>query len=103
MQFLTNVDKKKIRDAWDDGMRKNMSTQEFSNVKEALAKLKNATPNLRKDDHLSFTMNKSNFIMHYNNKEVLRMDNEHISKSFLKIFLGNNPPNEELKQGLLGN
>jgi hypothetical protein len=106
MHFLRDVDSEAIQKALSEGILKGCgnacSTYEQDNIN--LSKLIASLGAFKKGNELGFSLLPQGTVkVQFNSKESGTVGSKDFSQLFLKIFLGSNPPSEELKSGLLGN
>ena len=103
MHFVyKKVDRKKITKAWIDGLEAN-ARSDFDALRAPLEKLNGWMVEMVKGDTMSFTSRPGAGLEVVVNDEVKGViDDETFAREFWTIFLGPEPPNEGLKQGMLG-
>lgn len=104
MVFLRGVDKEDLQKAWKEGIRSNCPEKE---CEEAKAKLKEFNK-LMVDSKNKGTME----IQFFQDKVILDMDGRSksqgtvesavFSRNLLAVFIGEKPPTQDFKQGVLG-
>jgi hypothetical protein len=103
MHFIyKKVDRKKITKAWVEGLEANAKS-DFDALREPLEKLNGWMEEMIKGDSMSFTARPGaglEVVVKGELKGVI--DDETFAREFWSIFLGPEPPNEGLKQGMLG-
>jgi len=102
MEFLRDVDRKKLAEAYWDGFVANnpaKAAQLRPDIERFLATLSDA----RKGDRISFTYDPSrgSTITAPNGRSFM-VGGKDFADLYLGVFLGPNPPTESLKDGLLG-
>ena len=103
MHFIyKKVDRKKITKAWVDVLKANAET-DFDALRDSLERLNSWMEEMVKGDSMSFTSRPGAGLEVVVKNEVKGViDDEKFSREFWTIFLGPEPPNEGLKQGMLG-
>ena len=99
--FLRDVDKEDIAKAWDSGFTKNCE-KECDKQIPALEKLKSLLVSVKEKDKLAYTLWKDKVELFLNDKKLGEVQQSSFSDNLLLTWLGKEPPNEELKTGLLG-
>jgi hypothetical protein len=59
-------------------------------------------PDVKKGDTLDFELLQTEIIVKKNDKELGRVAGVGLGQVVLRVWIGENPPNPELKEGLLG-
>lgn len=101
MNFIRDVEAKKIKEAFKEGYEKNCDELCGGN-KQHLEKLLAKVEDLNKGDTMELRFNGRNLEFVKNDQVKETFDSKEFSEIILKIYVGNNPPNESLKKGLLG-
>jgi hypothetical protein len=95
MQFVRDVALDKLNQAWDDALKDKGFDEELKQLKAAGKEYKNK-------DQMMFTFSPGGATFFVNNEKKATFKNPLFGKALLAIWLGENPPNKGLKQGLLG-
>jgi len=100
LDFLRDLSNDKIREAWSEGVRKNVTNhQEFETpvreVSEYFGEVKTG-------DQFEFIFKEDSLTVKRVGRDELVVKAPGIDEAFLSIWLGQNPPDEGLKRGLLG-
>ncbi len=103
LRFLTSVDKGKLKDAWSDGFKKNLGVDGYNKVSGSVATLNSYMSSMNKNQIMRFATIDDTVVVTVKDKEFPPIKDEYFAKNFFKVFIGSVPPNEELKDGLLGN
>ena len=77
-------------------------TKASESFKEESAKLLAMIPNVKKGEEISFGFNKNELHVFSKNKLAGIIKKKNDPKEILSIYIGANPPNKELKNGILG-
>jgi hypothetical protein len=102
LHFLRNLGSRDLTKAWDDGFKNNAADQ-IPALKERIEKIKSYTKDMKTGQELVFTHKPGAGIeVSIDNTPVGMVEGDDFSKAFLSIWLGPNPPNQSLKDGLLG-
>jgi hypothetical protein len=102
LQFVRNVDADDIRKGWSEGFEKN-SKDTLPALKERVATLNGWMPDIKTGGRLTF-IRKPGAGLEVNVNGAVRgtIKGDDFAKAFLSIWLGADPPNPEIKAGLLG-
>jgi hypothetical protein len=100
MHFLHKVTADELSGGWSEGFENN--TQDISGIKDQIAKFNASMRDVKTGDTivLDFSGNKVDVLI--NDKQIDSVEGEAFLKALLAIWLGPKPPNEPLKQGILG-
>ena len=102
LHFLRHVGGKDLTEAWDEGFEKNVPNQ-IPALKERIEKIKSYTTDMKKGQELGFTYKPgAGIVVDIDGAEVGTVEGDDFAKAFLAIWLGPEPPNQGLKDGLLG-
>lgn len=103
MHFLyKKVAAKKLVGAWNDGIKNNVGSQ-MSELKSGLDQLNSWMVDLVKGDEMVLTsIPGKGLSVEVKGDQKGVIEDEAFSKAFWAIFIGENPPTDKLKQGLLG-
>jgi hypothetical protein len=102
LQFVRNVGADDLRKGWSEGFEKNSKSQ-LPALKERIDMLNGWMADVKTGERLTFTQKPGAGVSVNVNgtvKGTIRGDD--FSKAFLSIWLGADPPNPEIKVGLLG-
>jgi Chalcone isomerase-like len=105
MHFLRDVDSEAIQKALSEGFQKGCGATcaSYESDNSALSKTIAALGAFKKGNELGFSLLSEGTVgVYFNNQLSGTVGSREFSKLFLKIFLGENPPSEDLKQGMLG-
>lgn len=103
MQFLhKKVGTKKLTGAWSDGLKANARDQ-LDQLQDGLGQLNSWMEEMVKGDEMAFTsIPGQGLLVEVKGEKKGVIDDEQFSMAFWSIFLGEKPPTDKLKQGLLG-
>lgn len=102
LQFLRGVSADDLRNAWSEGFEKNSKAQ-LPALKERIAMLNGWMANVKTGDQLTFIRRPGTGIqVNLNGAVKGTVKGDDFAKAFLSIWLGAEPPNPEIKAGLLG-
>jgi hypothetical protein len=102
LQMLRDVGADDLRDAWSDGFEKNAKSQ-LPALKERIDTLNGWMGDVKKGERLSFVYKPGTGLQVEVNGAVKgTIKGDDFTKAFYSIWLGAEPPNPELKAGLLG-
>lgn len=102
LQFVRDVGADDIRKGWEEGFAKNASAQ-LPALKERIATLNGWMTDVKSGQRLTF-IHKPGAGIEVNVNGAVKgvVKGDDFAKAFLSIWLGGEPPNPELKAGLLG-
>ena len=101
MGFLRDVGSGKLNSAWEDDFKENCHSA-CDAAKPALEKLKALMVDLKQDDHLAFVFRAGKVEVLLNGKSRGQIENKEFPEILLSTWLGPHPPNDEVKDGMLG-
>jgi len=102
LQFVRNVGADDLRKGWSEGFEKN-SKDQLPALKERIAMLNGWMADVKTGERLTFTSKPGTGVTVNVNgavKGVIKGDD--FAKALLAIWLGSDPPNPEIKAGMLG-
>jgi hypothetical protein len=101
MKFFRNVSEKDIRKNWDESVKKNCSVK-CDEIKEKVSVMNSWMGDMRVGDMIEyvFSGDQVEVFVHNKSKGILR--GRDLQKFMLSTWLGEHPPTEQLKLGLLG-
>ena len=102
LQFVRNVGADDLRKGWSEGFEKN-SNDQLPALKERIAMLNGWMADVKTGERLTFIHKPGTGLqvdMNGTVKGIIKGDD--FAKAFLSIWLGAEPPNPEIKAGLLG-
>jgi len=102
LQFVRNVGGDDIRKGWSEGFEKN-ATQQLPALKERIAELNGWMGDVKSGDRLTFIRKPgSGLEVVANSAAKGTIKGDDFARAFLSIWLGAEPPNPEIKAGMLG-
>lgn len=102
LHFIRSVSREKIVSAWNEGFEKQGSIDTAGkDFISNLDKLNSSMSDLEDGDILRFVFHESEVEVIKNNKIIAKLSGGLFAKKLLLIWLGDFPPNKELKTGLL--
>ncbi|HEX4825441.1 MAG TPA: chalcone isomerase family protein [Candidatus Polarisedimenticolaceae bacterium] len=102
MKFVRNVGKEKLVEAWTDGFKKNAKDKAAA-VAPGLAQLNAAMTDVKKGDEIALRfIPKLGTTVSVKDRDVVTIDGDDFASVLFSIWLGPNPPNAGLREGLLG-
>ena len=98
------VDAEKITRGWSDGFEANLSDTELTRLRDRLQAFNALFPTLRKSDigRLDYAPEIGTQLS-INGKHLGTIDGADFAAALLKVWIGDQPADEKLKKGLLGN
>lgn len=101
MEFLRDVSKEKMTKSWEEGFEKNCKDK-CATHQVHLQKFLGLLKDIKEKDRLSlvFLADRLEFKQNETKPEIIA--NAEFSEIILSVFIGANPPNTELRDGLLG-
>jgi hypothetical protein len=100
MKFSRDVELEKITSSYKEGLEKN--GVDLKTIEAAFSKFISLMSDVKEDDLLALTFTPTKVVISINGADKGTVDSELLGKSLLRIWLGKNPPNDDLKTGLLG-
>ena len=101
LHFIRDVDRKEITDAWTDGFKKN-SGDKFASLSSDINKLNEAMTDLPSGSRLTFSYQPGvGTTVLINDEKKAVIQGADFASALIAIWLGD-PPNKEVKTGLLG-
>ncbi len=102
LSFVRDVGRKDINEAWREGFAKNAG-QSMGRFQADLDRLTSWMVDLKRGDDLGFTYRpEAGLQVTRNGQELGVIDDQDFAETFMRIFIGPNPPNPGLRTGLLG-
>ena len=100
MKFLRNVKMKDIGKGWREGFAKN--NEDISTLQTRIDQLNNAMQDMNKGDSMTFSYSPgTGTSIHINQEQITTIKGKDFASALIAIWLGE-PPNKEIKTGLLG-
>lgn len=102
MRFVRSVGKEKLAEAWTEGFQKNAGDKAAA-VADGLEQLNAAMTDVKKGDVVSLTyVPESGTTVTVKGHDAATIPGEDFERILFSIWLGPNPPNVSLREGLLG-
>lgn len=101
LEFLRDVGAGSVRDSWKEGFRKGCGSQ-CESLGPTIDTFVSLMTDMKKGDHMRFVFRKGGTELSIKNVMRGRVDGAAFSKIMLGIWIGKEPPNPEIKQGMLG-
>ena len=101
LHFVMNVSQGQIRDAWSGGFAKNCTT-DCNAFSAELQTLNDWMTDMKNGDEVAFGLSGDAITVSVNGAQKGTIRKDGLPQRFLTIFVGPNPPNKGLKDGLLG-
>ena len=101
--LYSEISKEKLVDAWNEGFRENSSEQILNPLRQRLSEFNKLFPALHKGDvvYLDYIPNKGT-LLSFNDKVLGEIPGEDFNVALLKVWLGENPVDSDLKAAMLG-
>lgn len=99
MHFVRDVDAKKLRDAFNEGME--AANKNHTAFKAQMDKFNSCIPDVVKNDLITITFSNDGVLVFAHGKTSEKIGNGDFSKALLNIWF-TNPRDENLRSGLLG-
>ena len=100
LHFVRDVGKEKMVKAWNEGFAKN--SKNAADLKTKIDKLNNMMRDIEEPEVLSFAFQKDTVTVSLGGKKQGEIQGADFQAALLRVWLGESPPNEELKKGMLG-
>jgi hypothetical protein len=102
MRFVRSVSKEKLTEAWTDGFAKNAGDKREA-LAAGLATLNGAMTDVKKEDRITLTyLPESGVTVNVKGNDAAVSPGDDFQRVLFSIWLGPNPPNPSLREGLLG-
>jgi Chalcone isomerase-like len=102
LRFVRDVDASDIRDAWEEGFEKNAGDK-LATLQPRIKSLNARMVDFKEGQYLSFTDDPAKGVaVDVNGASGAVIEGADFANALLSIWLGQEPPNEDLKSGLLG-
>jgi hypothetical protein len=103
LQFVRNVDSGDIKKGWMEGFEHNVAANDLPALKDRIATLGNWMEDIKIGQQLSFAFRPGiGVTVSVNGKSKGSIKGDDFGRALLSIWLGANPPNPEVKSGMLG-
>ncbi|RMG39465.1 MAG: hypothetical protein D6719_13280 [Candidatus Dadabacteria bacterium] len=101
MKFVRSVSKKRLQSGWRDGFRKN--AEDYFAIEQQIKAFNQMMPDVSDGDTIVLTWTNGDTVtVTINGKKTGEIKNSNFARAIMAIWLGKNPPNQDLKEGLLG-
>jgi Chalcone isomerase-like len=100
LQFVRNVSKDQLTGAWREGFEK-VAKDQMATLSARVERLNSWMADIKTGQRLTFTRTNASVQVDVNGVPKGSIEGQDFSRAFLSIWLGD-PPNAELKAGLLG-
>lgn len=103
MHFLTNkANKQKMDAAWREGFEAN-SPSEYGGLAERVATFADLFGDMKDGDRISLTIVPGQpTVAELNGQQRGTVDGDDFGRALLRVWLGDHPPSDDLKRGMLG-
>jgi hypothetical protein len=103
LQFVRSVSAKELRERWTEGLEKNSKGRiAGAELARRVAMLNGWMTDIDSGQRMTFVKTGAGISVDVNGSAKGTIPGEDFSQLFLSIWLGEDPPNPELKSGLLG-
>jgi len=100
MHFVHEVDADKLRDGWTEGFQDNSA--DVAGIKAEIAKFNASMRDVKSGDSIVLDFSGDTVDVVINDTRIDTITGKAFQQAVLAIWLGPKPPNEALKQGILG-
>jgi hypothetical protein len=100
MHFVHDVSADKLRGGWSEGFEDN--TGDVAGIKDEIAKFNASMRDVKKGDSIVLDLAGDNVDVLINDTRIDSVAGKAFQQAVLAIWLGPKPPNDALKQGILG-
>ncbi|MGP1614235.1 MAG: chalcone isomerase family protein [Pollutimonas bauzanensis] len=105
LTLLRSIDGAALLDALDEGLKANNPAQELRQMDSAIAQfreiMKSAGPG-RNGDTIELDFNATGIAVSFKGRELGQVKDPHLPAALMRVWLGEKPAQESLKQALLG-
>jgi hypothetical protein len=101
LYFTRDVDAEKLKSVWNESFMKNCKSK-CEELSPILSMLNKQMKDMKKGEMISFTFFPDYLEISSTGREPKKIENQDFAQIILSIWLGSEPPNEGLKDGLLG-
>jgi hypothetical protein len=101
MSFVHDVPASKLSDTWKESFESHCKP-DCEAMKPSLQKLSSMMQEMKTGDKMQFTFLPQGLEVHVKGEPPQKIESAQFQRFLLSIWLGSNPPNEDLKKGLLG-
>lgn len=102
--FLRSLDKDTLREAWGEAFPKNCRVK-CDTEKDSIKKFNELMVDVKEDNRMKITFDKDGVSVELKGKKDSksgRIEGAALAENLLAVFIGKEPPTEDLKKGLLG-
>lgn len=97
------ITKDQMKEAWEEGFRDNLTDSQLAAVRSGLDQLKAVFPDLKRGDHVTLDMIPGTGLrIGFNGKQTHVIPGRNLQSAVLKVWLGEDPADDDLKDGMLG-
>lgn len=100
MQFVRKVGASKLKKGWEDGFRKN--DPEAGSIAKEIEAFKASMRDVKKGERLILDLHGDRVEVFFDDEKVASIVGTSFQRGLLSIWLGPEPPNSDLKNGILG-
>jgi hypothetical protein len=100
MHFLRDVGAEDLRGAWQEGFEKNVP--DLQAISAHIDQFNSSMQDVKKGDEMVVDFGNNQVRVSVRGEEVAQIEGQDFERATLAIWLGPEPPNKELKAGMLG-
>ncbi|MGB1110254.1 MAG: chalcone isomerase family protein, partial [Gammaproteobacteria bacterium] len=100
MHFLRDLDASQLSEAWQEGFEKNSPA--IATLQPALDQFKAAMTDVKEGDWMVMEIQADGVHVTLNDQTLVDISADGFAAGLLSVWLGPEPPNDHLKEGLLG-
>ena len=103
LYMVRDVDRESLTDAWKEGFKENSPKQEYDAIEDQIPEFNALFSNVKDGDvmTLDYVPGEGTTLL-LNDKPKGTIPGADFNTAMLRIWLGPNPPNDDLKDGMLG-
>lgn len=102
MSMLRDLKAEQLQEALSEGFEKACVAEECTRYKDAIVQFAKLQREVKKGEMLEYFMLPEKMEVVHQGKSLGSVDAPGFAQVMIRVWLGKNPPNSELKQGLLG-
>jgi hypothetical protein len=102
LKFLRNVSVEDVRGAWEKSFKSLCETEKCDSIQADIQKFKDAMEDVKEGEFMSYSFSPDSIEIEIRGVKKAQIPAGLLTQLVLKTWIGPNPPNSELKEGLLG-